>query len=332
MPPTGPADTPKRGRPGLLAAIAGAAVAIVALGAGGYVYLNRGSSADAQNSLWSQYFFPARVGYTCTYASGLAGFTATQTERVASVEDTRDGVKIGLHSEASTDLGTGFPTGFPFPSDFPTDFQFPTDFPTDFPFPSDFPTGFPFPSGFPTGHADVSHLSGVPLAAPQTTDVDLTYLIANDGTLKAPAQAIASGMGLNMSDGLVFPSIEDLRAGKSRTSSVTVSLGGSDVPALKDVFGPNGLQMTLELTMKAADPEKITTKAGTYTDVVGIAVSYSNISIKGNVPALNGVDFGDLVKGFLPTVTTWYARGVGMVRTDVKTILDVSAEVTGCTG
>src|SRR5262245_47268545 len=52
---------PKRRRVGLIAGIAGGAVAVVAIGAGAFALTGALGSSNAGDSLWLQYFVPARV-------------------------------------------------------------------------------------------------------------------------------------------------------------------------------------------------------------------------------------------------------------------------------
>jgi hypothetical protein len=284
----------RRGRGVLIAAIAGLAVLLVALGAGGFVLLNRGSDlASPQDTLWSQYFFPAREGYECTYEStfdlGFISTTATQTQTVTDVETTDEGRKITIHSATTTKIGGALPT--------------------------DLPSGVP----------DLSDIPATPV------ELDLSYVIGGDGTVHAPPASLSTaGLQVETDNAFVIPSIEDLRDGEATDSTVTVSVDLGDLSA--DV---GRITMRFDVHIEAADPETITTKAGQYTDVVGVTLSFDDLEFVGGIPGLDEQmpGFEDMIGSFLPETTTWYARGVGVVRTDVKAFAtEMSAELTGCRG
>jgi hypothetical protein len=89
------------------------------------------------------------------------------------------------------------------------------------------------------------------------------------------------------------------------------------------------IELRLDTRVEAAEPETITTPAGEFSDVVGVVVSIPRAEFLAQ-PGEVDWTFGE---GLLPTVTTWYARGVGPVRIDTEDpVFQESAELTGCTG
>jgi hypothetical protein len=272
----------------------------VAAGAGVFVYLSRSGPGPGgeEGPTWLAYLTQARVGYACTFEAtaefGPITTTSTSTQRVTGVETTAEGTRIDLSVTTTTE--TSGDVGVEVPD--------------------------------------------------QTFTQDLTYIVGNDGTMSAPGPAgfaagPAEGFDVDVSGAIVFPSIEDLRDGADRQSSMEISMTPTDpaiIAELEQLVAPGdtALELRLDAVLEGVDPETITTPAGEYSDVVGVAMEITDIEFLNPSPAL-GSELGlvqQMLGTMMPTTVTWFARGVGVVRTDVEAGLTgtSASELTGCTG
>ena len=172
-----------------------------------------------------------------------------------------------------------------------------------------------------------------------TTKVDNPYVFAEDGTLRA-ATGLASGVGLRVTyDGFqVFPSVPDLRRGRSAGSKVALSMSAtSDAMrrALADELGGRtSFKADLEYEVSAAPSRRaIVTPAGRYTDVVGIAIRLKSLELRSAGGDLEAAA-SDALRGLLGNgSTSYYAKGVGLILAEASGSLGTTTvRLRGCTG
>jgi hypothetical protein len=171
---------------------------------------------------------------------------------------------------------------------------------------------------------------GMPTVGPTRMQIDQSYTIAADGTLHAPPFTVAAQVpAMSTSAAVVYPSVEDLRAGKTRDTTVTASMN-LPVGAVEPTAS-SSMRISETIRIGGADPKTITTPSGTYTDVVGVTMTILDLDMSG-IPGLGPMDI-DTLKATMPAMTMWYARGVGPVRFDISAgPLTSSVVLTGCTG
>jgi hypothetical protein len=295
MPLSGPAGPPKRSRGGLVALVAGVAVILIGAGAGAIALLN---STDPQPS--------PSAGPRSAW---LDYFIPARVGRSCTFEGTLDMAPV-----TGTSTLTQRVTGVETTAD-----------------------GLRIDLNVVTR----TELDTPGIDVPPETSQDISYLIANDGTVSAPGFATSMGGFDVETDGFVaFPSIEDLRSGESVLSSIQVAMAPTDPVMREDLGqlirpGDTALELEIEAEVEGAEAETITTPAGEYTDVVGVAMSFTDIQFLNPAPGMESQaeSIAQLISGFMPSTTTWFARDVGIVRTDVEGFgTTTSSALTGCTG
>lgn len=167
------------------------------------------------------------------------------------------------------------------------------------------------------------------------------WRLADDGTLRSepglftaevepPGYSVFDPTYLDMSSDefIVFPAISDLRRGESLSSLIAITgrPANPDVQArLQEVLEPgeSTLKLRAVYTVEGVPPKEITTPAGTFTDVIGVAVVLEDIETLNVADAEErmGLD-SELYEttqsfiGALGKTTTWYARDVGAVQVE----------------
>ena len=152
------------------------------------------------------------------------------------------------------------------------------------------------------------------------------YVLGTDGLLRSEPQLFNRGNLEADADGfIVYPSIKEVREGKSASSSMTASVRSSDPETqaeLEDSLEPGESEMEMRIDYKVAGfpPEEISTPAGTFTDVVGVSVEIEDVeALNANEEARRDMDgMAELVKAFGGTPTVWFARDVGVVQTEIE--------------
>jgi hypothetical protein len=158
--------------------------------------------------------------------------------------------------------------------------------------------------------------------APLTSD--LHYLLADDGTLRAAPQVLRARPPFTfaLSGFEVYPSIHDLRSGRSSTSELKVKLGSTDSALRSELSDAttSGHELEFEVTTKvAAAPEvpRLVTPAGVYRHIVGVRIHFSSPRVLNAAPGVaDQVD--PLMHGMASafgTTDVYFARGVGQVLT-----------------
>lgn len=159
----------------------------------------------------------------------------------------------------------------------------------------------------------------------EETSKDYTYVIANDGRLKAPAQSVPldDNMKAKVHGFVVYPSVVDLIAGRGSTSNLDITLTAKNDAGrqmIKETVGGGQTALKMRLQMKV-DPvarKTITVPLGTFKDVVGLSLTLSDLDFLNAAPSqattLGGIADA-LVSSATPT-TVWFARGTGQIRTD----------------
>jgi hypothetical protein len=187
-----------------------------------------------------------------------------------------------------------------------------------------------------TARSELDAGAPVPTDLPATpVESDIVYVIARDGTLQTPAAFVdTAAVGGGIDGSIVYPSIENIRSGQAFESTLSMSMDlGESAPA-----GADAIEFRVGIRAEGEAPETITTPAGTYTDVVGVTISFTAFDFVGDLPGLDesGFDadtFEEMLVGLMPEITSWYARDVGLVSTEsTSSMAGMSTELTGCTG
>ncbi len=149
---------------------------------------------------------------------------------------------------------------------------------------------------------------------PWRDERELTYTVAADGTLHTPA--LANVVLVNnpyTDDPVVYPTVEDLRAGRGRESVVTL-LGSS-----ADDVAEGAPATRLTILVEGVDTSPVRAPAGTFSDVVVVKVTpidAEQVNVSAEEQAQLDEQEGQLLS-LLGETTTWYARGVGPVRSEL---------------
>jgi hypothetical protein len=167
-------------------------------------------------------------------------------------------------------------------------------------------------------------VSTAPGVRPVTLTADNPYVFAKDGTLRA-APGVGTSAGLRVTyDGFqVFPSVPDLRRGRSAHSKVSMSVSATTEAMRRalasDLGGRGSFKADLAYDVKAAPRRRaIVTPAGRYTDVIGIAIELSAFHLR-NAPSEVDAATRSVLRGLFDNgATSYYAKGVGLVLTEAS--------------
>lgn len=174
---------------------------------------------------------------------------------------------------------------------------------------------------------------------PVTLKVDSPYVFAEDGRLRsAPGLASAAGLRVTYDGFQVFPSVPDLRRGRSARSKVALSMSAtSDAMrrALADELGGRtSFKADLEYEVSAAPSRRaIVTPAGRYTDVLGIAIRLKSFQLRNAESDLDAAA-SDALRGLLGNgSTSYYAKGVGLVLAEASgSVGTTTMQLRDCAG
>jgi hypothetical protein len=150
----------------------------------------------------------------------------------------------------------------------------------------------------------------------------LPYDFQADGKLgTAPGPTSEPGLKVRWEGSELYPSIDELRAGKSATSSVVLSAKVTEAAAqraLEKELQPGQTEMKIRYAITAgpAPPlASIQTRDGTFTNVVGVKTQFGSGEVV-NANAADTAKLGSVLTSFgkvFSGTVLYFARGVGMV-------------------
>jgi hypothetical protein len=165
----------------------------------------------------------------------------------------------------------------------------------------------------------VTTAPGIP---PSAVTLDVPYVFVDDGTLRAsPGLTTTLGLRVSYRGFQVFPSVPDLRRGRSSRSKVSMSISAT-TDAMRRVLarafdGRESLDLDLVYDVGAApDRRAIATPAGRYTDVIGITINLSSFHIHDAPNDVDAATNGTIRALVGNGITSYFAKGVGMVLTE----------------
>lgn len=177
------------------------------------------------------------------------------------------------------------------------------------------------------GIRSLSGATGPGTKKAKPTTQTLTYRITSDGTVDVPwAIGDAPGLKYEFDGFLVYPSVEDLKAGKSTTSTIKAKATPTDKALAKELKKQttdksSTLKMTFKIEVSGLPSKKpIKTKAGTYTDYVGLKTSIVQAIITNSTDKEHS-DLTSTIAAFGGANSIYFAHNVGMVKSVTGTIL-----------
>lgn len=255
---------------------------------------------------WARYFFPARAGYSCELASGqssqsIAGTTfvtsSSLTDTVEATGAAAAGEVVSV-KEASTTTSS---------------------------------------SSGSSGSGSSSSGSSSSPSAPSTADVTLRYLVANDGSLLAPQQNVDQGsLRYRFSGFVVYPSVQSLRAGESRTSTIYASMSATTPAVAKQLAastndGSSTLRLRLTFKVVPAPTRTVRSPAGIFDNTVGVTVSMVSAVPLNAAHGVGASGLSTVLKLLSPASTLYWAQGVGLVEALVRSPFGTTTLLlTGC--
>lgn len=166
---------------------------------------------------------------------------------------------------------------------------------------------------------------------PSSSQVDVPYVFAGDGTLRTtPGKVLLGSKVQTTFDGLeVYPSVADLRRGRSRRSTLTLRAGSSDPAAAREIGGGFTQRLTLDAGPADAVPS-VVTPAGTFTDLVGVHVAFVDVSVQGGHLSPGETNAIRSLTTAAFDTSVYFARGVGIVTS--TTTRNAAPPLVSCTG
>ena len=154
----------------------------------------------------------------------------------------------------------------------------------------------------------------------------LEYVLGADGLLRSEPQLFNRGnLEANVDGFIVYPSIKEVREGKSASSSMTASVRSSDPATQAELeesleTGESEMKVRLDYKVTGVPPEEVSTPSGTFTDVVGVSIEIEDIEmLNANEAARREMDgIAELLTDLSGTPIVWFARDVGVVQTETE--------------
>jgi hypothetical protein len=153
-----------------------------------------------------------------------------------------------------------------------------------------------------------------------------SYVLGDDGLLRTEPGLVNEGiLSASYDEFIVYPSIKEIREGKSASSSITASVRSSDPATQAELEeglepGESEMKMRVDYTVEGIPPKEITTPAGTFTDVVGVSLRFDDIEVlNANEEMRRQMDeMAKLLAELTGTTTGWYARDTGIVQVETE--------------
>jgi hypothetical protein len=182
------------------------------------------------------------------------------------------------------------------------------------------PTGLRYNVRLQTRTATTHSQRSATLTPPLTSDLRVQYLLANNGEVQAPQQEVKQyGEDITFDGFVIYPTVEELKAGKSRNSTITASVTSTD-PSLSAQMraqtndGSATIRMRLVYRVIGAQSRSITTAHAVYRDVVGVKMSVLSVTPVNAAPGSpTARQLSTALKSFNSGATVWWARGVGLI-------------------
>jgi hypothetical protein len=174
---------------------------------------------------------------------------------------------------------------------------------------------------FDLTYSTVTSATGQPTS--RTAPTVLPYRLASDGTLQTrPGSVSRYGFRYTFTGFEVYPTISELRAGKHRSSTITLNISGTTAATQQSLTpsllpGQRVLKAALTLDVGPASRRaSIKTGQGVYSDVVGVSFKGLKLNVL-NATAAGKQQFASL-SSLLSTIGSgivYLAKGVGFVDT-----------------
>jgi hypothetical protein len=176
--------------------------------------------------------------------------------------------------------------------------------------------------------------------APVVQTVNQPYVVRPDGKLAThPEESTNSSLPVKYAfrGYEALPSIAELRADKSVTSTITFSISGRTAAVEKEFRRlTKGGAASVDVRMSvhaglAPALSTVVTKAGTYRHIVGVRAKLASIKVL-NANALGQRAFASSLGSVgkeLGDATTYFAKGVGVVEETIGTSV---VKLSGCSG
>jgi pimeloyl-ACP methyl ester carboxylesterase len=173
-----------------------------------------------------------------------------------------------------------------------------------------------------------------------TNTLTIPYLLANDGTLQAaPGLTDNSQLKYTYKGFEVYPSIQELQHGKTRTSTVSITISGrtAEMTKLLAQATHGSPTITINLMFKVGSAparSTITTPAGTFTHPVGVEIT----GIKERAPSQSSSTnsaIDTLIEAFVgKRIIVYFGRGTGPILNENLGGLfgPTTVRLTGCRG
>jgi hypothetical protein len=155
----------------------------------------------------------------------------------------------------------------------------------------------------------------------------LPYDVQSDGKLgTSPGATSEPGLDVQWSGSELYPTIDELRAGKSATSSIELRAKATEAAAqraLEKELQPGQTEMKIRFSITVSPAPVLTsvrTPGGTFTNLVGVKTQMGSGEVLNAIPAY-AAKFAQLVNGLgkaFGNTTLYFAKGVGMVASDLS--------------
>lgn len=183
-------------------------------------------------------------------------------------------------------------------------------------------------------------LTEAPGEPAQTVVQTQTYELFADGTMIAPAATLA-GVQVEGTGTLTYPALETLSPGQTVQSSLTLTtpIPAGAEGAFQPILTPGETSLKLRVDMRVGftpDAGPVSTAMGTFDDAVAVQVEFTRAELLNAAPdrTIEAVALAGQMVAFFPQTTTWYARGIGPVRSVATTAVtgEITTDTGSCTG
>jgi hypothetical protein len=166
------------------------------------------------------------------------------------------------------------------------------------------------------------------------TNESLHYVLTKAGQLiSVPSAGQTGGQSFQIQGDTIYPSVRALLGGETSLSKlhIAAALDQTDLAQLKAVLksGATSLLMEVSLRQRGSSVSVLETPMGTYHNVLAVHSSLKSIQISNAVRAAQR----ELDSSLEPVIakelaiTTWYAPGVGPIKSEVG---GISSAMTSC--
>jgi len=233
----------------------------------------------ASATSWASYFYPRKTGYTCTLAEEPLVTELPGDKLTITNQETNTVRSVGTTADGLT--YTIANTAI-----------------------------------MTSTHSDPS----VAAEAPSRTATQTSFVVTPSGKIDAPQQDVRqSDVEFDFQGFVVYPTVEELKAGIDQTSSVIAAISSTS-PAVQSELRPsiadgtNSLRFKLDFKVAGLGSKTITTPAGTFRDTVGMMITITSAAplnaVSGSVTANQ---LTSALKTLVSSTEVWWARGVGRI-------------------